>query len=133
MDSNLDTKPQTQDDSRPPTSAASTAEVVVTQDSKNLALLTWLATFFLGFVPGLIIYVFKKDDAYLLDQAKEALNWSITLILAYTIAFALTFVVIGILLIPIVALCHLVFCIMGMVKTHDGAAFRVPWTLRLIK
>ncbi len=133
MDSNLDTNQPAKDDSKPQTGTASVAEVVVTQDSKNLALLTWLATFFLGFIPGLVIYLFKKDDAYVLDQAKEALNWSITLILAYTIAFALTFVVIGILLIPIVALCHLVFCIMGMVKTYDGVAFRVPWALRLIK
>ena len=49
----------------------------VTQDSKNIAILTWIGTLFFGFIPSLIIYLVKKDDAYVQAQAKEALNWSL--------------------------------------------------------
>lgn len=105
----------------------------LTQDSKNLALLLWIGTIFFGFIPGLILYLVKTDDAYVKSQSMEALNWSITATLAYVAAFILSFIVIGVFLIPVIGICHLVFCIMGAVATSKGDAFRVPFTLRLIK
>lgn len=105
----------------------------VSQDSKNLALLLWIGTLFFGFIPGLIVYLIKKDDAYVMYQTKESLNWSITAIIAYMIAFMLSFIIIGVFLIPVIGLCHFVFCVMGAVKTSKGEAFRVPFTMRLIK
>lgn len=110
---------------------AETAEV--SQDSKNIALLSWIGTLFLGFIPGLILYLVKKDDSYILDQAKESLNWAITATIAYMIAFVLAFIVIGALLIPVIAICHLIFCVMGAVATSKGQQFRVPFAIRLIK
>ena len=106
---------------------------MVSQDSKNLALVLWIATIFFGFIPGLIFYLLKKDDAYLLDQAKESLNWSITALIIYAIGFVLMFVIIGIFVLAILGIMHLVFCIMGVVGTAKGETFRVPWAIRLIK
>ena len=108
-------------------------ETGVSQDARNLALLNWIGTFFFGFVPGLVLYLVKKDDAYVFDQAKESLNWSITACLAYLLATILTFVLVGALLFPIIALCHLIFCLMGAVAAYNGRPFRVPFALRLIK
>ncbi|WP_088329935.1 DUF4870 domain-containing protein [Lacimicrobium sp. SS2-24] len=105
----------------------------ISQDSKNLALLNWIGTIFFGFVPGLVLYLIKKEDAYVFDQAKESLNWSITAGLAYLVATILTFVLIGAILFPIIALCHLIFCVMGAAAAYEGKLFRVPFALRLIK
>ena len=105
----------------------------ISQDTKNIALLIWLGTTFLGFIPSLIAYLIKKDDAYLLDQSKEALNWAITVAIAYFIALILSAVVIGAFLFPLIGLCHLIFCIMGAVAVSKGEVFRVPFGLRLIK
>ena len=105
----------------------------VTQDAKNISLLCWIGTLFFGFIPGLILYLVKKDDQYVAAQAKEALNWSITAIIAYIVAFILSFVVIGVFLMPLIGLCHLIFCILGAVATSSGKAFRCPMTIRLIK
>lgn len=106
---------------------------VLTQDSKNIALITWIGTIFFGFIPGLIFYLIKKDDPYIQDQAKEALNWSITAIVGYFASLILTFILIGIVGFFIVGICHLVFCIMGAIGTSNGKAFRVPYAIRLIK
>lgn len=106
---------------------------MVTQDSKNIALMTWIGSIFFGFIPGLIVYLIKKDDPYIQDQAKEALNWSITATIGYFAGFILTFVLIGMLVLPVVGICHLVFCIMGAIGTSNGKHFRVPFALRLIK
>jgi hypothetical protein len=113
----------------------SNTEVVTTvsQDAKNLALLLWLGTIFFGFIPGLVMYLVKKDDAYVLDQSKEALNWSITALIGYVAGMILTVIVIGVLVIAAVGICHLVFCIMGIIAVTSGKPFRVPYALRLIK
>ncbi|WP_111643103.1 DUF4870 domain-containing protein [Marinimicrobium alkaliphilum] len=103
------------------------------QDEKNMGLITWILTLFFGFIPGLIIYFVKTDSAYIRDQSKEALNWSITAIFAYIVALILTVIVIGVFLIPVIGICHLVFCIMGAVSTSKGNGFRVPFAIRLIK
>lgn len=106
---------------------------VVTQDSKNIALMTWIGTIFFGFIPGLIFYLTNKNDPYIQDQAKEALNWSITAIIGYFAGLILTFVLIGILILIAVGICHLVFCIMGAIGASNGKAFRVPFAIRLLK
>ena len=105
----------------------------IAQESKNTALLIWIGTIFFGFIPSLIIYLIKKDDAYILDQAKEALNWSITAAIGYFAGMMLMFVLVGFLVLPVVGICHLVFCIMGAMGASNGAAFKVPFALRLIK
>jgi uncharacterized Tic20 family protein len=110
-------------------------EVVVStsQDSKNLVLLLWLGTFFFGFIPGLLMYLLKKDDAYVLDQSKEALNWSITALIGYVAGLILTVILVGVLVMAAVGICHLVFCIMGVIAATSGKTFRVPFALRLVK
>jgi hypothetical protein len=105
----------------------------VTQDSKNIALMTWIGTIFFGFIPGLIFYLSKKDDPYIQDQAKEALNWSITAIIGYIAGIILTFILIGILVCAAIGICHLLFCIMGAIAASNGKPFRVPFAIRLVK
>lgn len=103
------------------------------QDSKNLALLVWIGSIFFGFIPGLILYLVKEDDAYVKDQSREALNWGITLLIGYAIAFVLTFVLIGVLFYPILWIINLIFCIMGAVAASKGETYRCPFSLRLLK
>lgn len=105
----------------------------VTQDSKNTALLVWIGTIFFGFIPGLILFLVKKDDPYVLDQSKEALNWSITAAIGYFAGVILTFILIGIFVMMAVGLCHLIFSIMGAIAASKGKPFRAPFALRLIK
>jgi len=109
------------------------ATTEVTQDQKNMGLLIWILTLFFGFIPGLIFFLTKKDDAYICDQAKEALNWSITFILGYVAGMILMLVLIGFLVVIAVGIAHLVFCIMGAIAASSGKPFRVPFALRLIK
>jgi uncharacterized protein len=108
-------------------------QVTVAQDSRNTGVLIWVGTIFLGFIPGLIVYLVKKDDAYVQEQAKEALNWSITAVIGYIAGAILMFVLIGGLVMLAVGICHLVFCIMGAIAASKGENFRVPFALRLIK
>lgn len=107
------------------------------QDEKNIAVLIWITTIFFGFISGLIVYLIKQDVAYLKDQAKEALNLSITIFLsslacAFMTMLIFTLSIAGMLFLLIVTY-NLVACILGAVACSSGKAFRVPFALRLIK
>lgn len=101
----------------------------LTQDSKNMAILSWIGTLFFGFIPGLVLYLVKKDDPYVADQSKESLNWSITAILAYLAAMLLSFIVIGVFLMPIIGICHLIFALWVLLQHQKAitSAFHSPF------
>ncbi|MBH0115693.1 DUF4870 domain-containing protein [Salinibacterium sp. NG253] len=88
----------------------------------------------IGFLPSLIIWlVFKDRGAFTNTEAKEALNFQITMAIAYIISNILTVVVIGAILLPIVFIVSVVFSIIGFTKAKDGTNYRYPFALRLIK
>jgi hypothetical protein len=103
------------------------------QDSRNIAVLVWIGTLFLWFVPGLVVYLVKKDDAYVLEQGKEALNWSITAAIGYFAGYILALVFLGWLVYVAVGVAHLAFCVLGALAASNGQPYRVPLSLRLIQ
>jgi uncharacterized protein len=105
----------------------------LSQDSKNIALLMWLGTIFFGFIPGLVVYLLKTEDAYLADQSKEALNWSITVFIGTFIGGVLCLIFIGFLVLFAIGILNAIFCILGVIGTSNGKLFRVPFAIRLIK
>ena len=108
----------------------------VPADQRTMALAAHLLGIFTGFIGALIIWLINKDDAgkaFVTDQAKEALNFQITVTIAMLICIVLTIVIIGGILAPIVGLLNLVFCIIAAVKANNGEASRYPFALRLVK
>lgn len=108
-------------------------EAIISQDARNFALITWIGTFFLGFIPGLVLYLTKHDDPYVLDQAKESLNWFITIFVGYLAGILLSTILIGIFVLVAVGLINLIVCILGAVACSRGEPFRAPFAIRLVK
>ncbi len=101
---------------------------------KTLAILVHLSGIFFGWVVPLVLYLIKKGDSdrFSADNAREALNYQITVMLLYFGCFILSFVIIGIFLMWIVMLVNLVLCIVAAVKASNGVSYRYPMTLRLV-
>lgn len=112
-------------------------QLVTTSPSKddcNIAMLAHLLGIFTGFVGALIIWLIKKDDsAFVGEQAAEALNFQITVAIAFFAAGALAFVLIGFLLMPAIVLFNFIFCILGALAASKGQSYRYPLTLRLVR
>lgn len=107
--------------------------IVPSNDEKNIATVTHLGGTLFSFLPALIVWILKKDDsAYLADQAKEALNFQITVLLAYIAAGVLSWILIGLLFFPIIWIVNIVFCIIAAIATSKGETYRYPLCLRLI-
>jgi uncharacterized Tic20 family protein len=97
------------------------------------AMLAHLSYFvFSIFGPIIIMVVFGPRSAFVQDQAKEALNFHITLLIAGIVSGILILVGIGLILLPAVAIYGLVFAILAAVKANDGEPYRYPLTLRLV-
>lgn len=105
----------------------------VSNDSKNLALLTWLGMIFLGVLLPLVVYLIKTDDDFLREHAKAALNWSITAFIGMFIGGILAVVVVGFVLIAVIGICNVVFAILGAVAASRGEFYVAPFTWQLIK
>ena len=110
----------------------------VSQDDKTMALIAHLSPILVGFLGPLVIWLINKDKgdkSWLNEQAKEALNFQITVAIAMVVAIILMMVTLGLLFfVPmIVGLGALVLCIMAAIKVNEGVAYRYPWALRLIK
>ena len=81
----------------------------------------------------LIIFLIARDDsklAFTVGHGREALNFQITMLIA---AIVLTVSLIGIALLPALALYDTACVIIASIKTINGDPWRYPLTLRLIK
>ena len=97
----------------------------------------------LSFLPSLIIWLIFKDRGRLTAvEAKEALNFQITLVIGYVainilsvILAAVTFGIGAILslLILVLWILDVVFSILGFTQAKDGQHYRYPYALRLVK
>lgn len=107
-----------------------------TQEDKTLAMLTHLSGIILGFIVPLIIWLINKDRSdkgFLNDHAKEALNFQITLLIVYVVGIILSVILIGALINLIAWVVCIILSIMAALKANEGAAYRYPFALRLIK
>ena len=92
------------------------------------------------FIGPLIIWLVKKDTMpFVDDQAKEALNFNITVGIVFFALFLLALLTFGIglvIAVPlwiIIGIAWLVFTIIAAIKANEGVAYRYPFTLRLVK
>ena len=82
----------------------------------------------------LILWQIKKDmDPLIDDQGKEALNFQITVAIAWIACIVLAFAVIGFFLMVALAIATVVLTIIGSIKANKGIVYRYPLTWRLIK
>lgn len=108
------------------------------------ALLGWLVTSGVGgwgsFLGPLVIWLIKKDTMpFVADQAREALNFNLTVSAIFLVLLILSVLTLGIgflVTLPImliVGLAALVLVIMAALKANEGVAYRYPFALRLVK
>jgi len=111
-----------------------TNEIVVpSNDDKNIATITHFGGAIFSFIPSLLVWLLKKDDsAFISDQAREALNFQITMLLAQFIAGFLVVILVGFLLMGLIWLVNVVLCIMAAISSSRGETYRYPFSLRLI-
>ena len=105
-----------------------------TSDEKTMALVSHLLVLVASFVAPLVIYLLKKDESsFVANNAKESLNFQITIAIAIGVSVLLMMVLIGFLLIFAVSLANLVYVIIATMRASEGKEYQYPFCIRLIK
>ncbi len=101
----------------------------------HLSALVGLLGNIVGFLVGpLIVWLVKRDsDTFVDEQGKEAVNFQITMMIAFIISGALVFLLVGIPLLIILGLLELIMPIIAGLKASNGESYRYPFTIRFIK
>ncbi|MGD9079714.1 MAG: DUF4870 domain-containing protein [Desulfobacterales bacterium] len=115
-------------------------EPITEKEERQWAMFAHIGTFSSMFVPlgniiaPIVIWQMKKHESeFVVEQAKESLNFQITLFIYALISFLLVFIIIGFFLIFALVIFGLIMVIIGGIKANDGEDFRYPMTLRLLK
>lgn len=113
----------------------------ISKEENNWAMFAHLSTFlgwigipFANLIAPLIIWQVKKDTLpFAAEQAKEALNFQITMTIWMIVSFILAFVVIGFVGLFLLPVIDITFTIIAAIKANDGVAYRYPMTMRFVK
>lgn len=97
------------------------------------ALTVYIGIPFGNIIIPLVIWLSKKQESALIeDQAKESLNFQITVTIFGIVFGILSFLIIGIPLLIALALFHLVFTIIAAVEVDKGRLYRYPFNIKFV-
>ncbi len=86
-----------------------------------------------GFIGPAVIWFMKKDESTVIaEQAKESLNFQISMFIYLVISAILMLVIIGFILFPLVLIADLVLAVIAGVRAGEGVAYRYPMTIRFL-
>jgi len=107
---------------------------VPTGNDKLWSMLSHLSILFgVGILLPLVVYLAMRNDSeYAATNAKEALNFHISILIYIICSLPLALILIGIPLVVIVALGSVVLAIIAAIKASEGHCYRYPLTLRLV-
>ncbi len=119
----------------PPQSGAyQPAQPMSPQDQRLWATLTHIGGILFGFLVPLITYLVLKDrGAFVAEHTKTALNFQLTMLIAYIVAGILTLLLIGVLLYFAIFVVVVVFSIIAAMKANAGELYQYPLTIKFIR
>jgi uncharacterized Tic20 family protein len=124
--------PQAWSPAGPPSSAVADANA---RQWAMIAHLSALAGLIIGlnWLGPLLVYLVKKDEhPFIADQSREALNFNLSVFIYIIASAILIILVVGLLLLPAVAIAWLVLTIIAAVRANNGEPYRYPLTIRLV-
>jgi uncharacterized protein len=117
----------------PPQSPYEQSPALSPNDEKLWATLVHIGGIFFSFLPALIGYLILKDKGpFVREHTATALNFQITMAIAYVIGYILIFIVIGIFVLIAVWVVNIIFSIMAAVKANQGQPYTYPLAIKFV-
>lgn len=107
-----------------------------TPDDRLLAMLSHLLAlvYGIGIFGPLVIYVLKKDQSeFVMENAKESLNFQLTVLILAFVCLFLAFILIGIVLLWVLEMLNVLLVVLATLKANENKIYRYPINFRLIK
>lgn len=124
---------------RAPTGEARPRAEDVSKDDRNLAVLSHLGAF-VGYaipfgnvlVPLILWFMRKEHSVFVGDNARESLNFQLTICIYAAVCFVLLFVLIGFVLAIGLAIFQIVYVVLAALAAKRGEVYRYPLTIRFV-
>ena len=102
-------------------------------DEKLWATLIHVGGIFFSFVPALVGYIVLKDKGpFVRAHAATALNFQITMAIAYVVGYILILIFVGFLILAAVWILVIVFSILAAINANKGLAYQYPLTIKFV-
>lgn len=86
-----------------------------------------------GIIAPIVMWQTKKDESPEIDAHGRMVANAILSYFCYVVAaIVLCFVLIGLVLLPIVAVCAIAFPIVGAIKANDGELWKYPFVIEFL-
>jgi uncharacterized Tic20 family protein len=102
---------------------------------KIWSMLSHLSAFFgVGIIFPLVVYLaMRRESEYVASNAREALNFHISLYIYGICCIPLVWILIGVPLLLVLGVASFVFAVIAAVKASDGGCYHYPLILRLVR
>lgn len=88
----------------------------------------------LGFLPPLVLWLINKGvRPFASNEAIEALNFQITMLIAMMVAGVLMFVLVGFILFPLIWIWCFALSFLGAIKASRGEPYRYPLSIQFLR
>ena len=104
-----------------------------TSSDKIAGMVTHLGGIFFSVIPSLIVYFAATGNPWLKDQARNALNFQLTMLIAWIVVGMLHWVLIGFLLVWPLELANVILCVIAAIKANNGESWRYPAAIEFVK
>ena len=121
------------DTTPPPTSPYQSVQPLSPSDEKLWATLVHVGGILFNFLPALIGYIVLKDRGpFIHSHTATALNFQITLVIAYVAGFVTSLIGVGLLVLLAAAVLNVVFSILAAVAANQGQAYTYPLSIKFV-
>jgi uncharacterized Tic20 family protein len=115
----------------PPANPYQTTTPLSPTDERLWATLVHLGGVFFNFLPALIGYILLKDRGpFVRQHTASALNFQLTLIIAYVVGTLTALVLIGFLILIAAVVANVVFSIIAAVAANRGESYIYPLSIK---
>ncbi|NNF96728.1 MAG: DUF4870 domain-containing protein [Halobacteria archaeon] len=98
------------------------------------ALIAWVGVPLGHIIGPLVVWLTQKDKSEFIDKhGRESLNFQLSITLYTLIAFVLSIVFIGFLLLLAIFVMHLTLSIIAAMRANEGEYYRYPMTIRFLR
>ena len=102
-------------------------------DEKLWATLIHIAGILFGFLPALIGYLVLKDRGpFIREHAATALNFQLTILIAYAIGGITSLILVGLILLAAAWVATIVFGIMAAMAANAGRTYVYPLSIKFV-
>ncbi|MDH6181150.1 putative Tic20 family protein [Microbacteriaceae bacterium SG_E_30_P1] len=117
----------------PPANPYQTVQPLSPSDEKLWATLIHIGGILFGFLPALIGYLLLKDRGpFIREHTATALNFQITIVIAYVAGWVLSLILVGLLLLLAAWIATIVFGIIAAIAANQGRPYVYPLAIKFV-